>query len=161
MLEGLPREPLGGVWPDPAPKAEWQVFYQDLFDRETPRWIDATGRGLANGLVKLWARHLFETVRPDGGRGFSRFNLWWDQGSASIVGDSKGATRLRHWVFGLKTSTRTGYTAAGDVRLLYRLAVAHARLLLRGEDSQKILALATTAKDKYEFETQLRALAEL
>ena len=54
--------------PDPAPEAEWQVWYQDTFDRECPPSVDVRGRGLVSGLTELWARHLFETVRPGGDR---------------------------------------------------------------------------------------------
>ena len=70
---------------DPAPDAEWEVWYQDLFDRECPRQVEVSGRGLAAGLSELWARHLFETVGVDGQKGFSRFNLWWKQPKKSVM----------------------------------------------------------------------------
>ena len=81
---------------------EWQVWYQDTFDRETPRKIDVAGVGLIDGLVELWTRHLYETVRTNGGRGFSRFNLWCVQAGSSIVvdGDWNGQVHLRSWIFG-------------------------------------------------------------
>ena len=53
----------------------WQVWYQDTFDRETPRWVEAAGEGLENGLCELWRRHISETILADGGKGFTRFNL--------------------------------------------------------------------------------------
>ena len=68
-----------------ASEAEWEVWYQDTFDRECPRQVEVAGRGLVEGLIQLWARHLFETVQADGQRGFSRFNLWWKQERRSVV----------------------------------------------------------------------------
>jgi hypothetical protein len=81
---------------DLAPEAEREVWYQDTFDRECPPSVDVRGRGLVEGLTELWARHLFETVRPSGGEGFSRFHLRWKPGRfVRIEGDQAGATRLQ------------------------------------------------------------------
>ena len=56
---------------DPAPRAAWELWYQDLFDRECPRQVEVRGQGLVQGLAELWARHLFETVQVDGQKGLS------------------------------------------------------------------------------------------
>lgn len=89
---------------DPAPEAEWEVWYQDTFDRECPRQIEIAGLGLVNGLIELWARHLYETVQANGQKGFSRFNLWWKQKGQSIqvIGEWEGLIQLREWIFGGK-----------------------------------------------------------
>ena len=148
--------------PDAAPKAEWKVWYQDTFDRSAPRRVEAEGRGLTAGLVELWARHLFEMVQADGGRGFSRFNLWWTQESMSVtvVGPELGMIRLRGWVFGAQRQARRGYVAAADKRLLTRVAALHGHLLLAGQTSELILAAASTSADRRAFEAELARLEQ-
>ena len=148
--------------PDAAPKAEWKVWYQDTFDRSTPRRVEAAGQGLTAGLVELWARHLFETVRADGARGFSRFNLWWmpESRSVKVVGPGSGMVRLRAWIFGEQRQTRRGYVAAADKRLLTRVAALHGHLLLAGQTSEPILAAAATSADCRAFEAELARLEQ-
>ena len=145
---------------DPAPEAEWEVWYRDTFDRETPPSVDVRGLGLVKGLTELWARHLFETVRPGGGTGFSRFHLRWQDGYAQIASDRTGAARLREWVFGDKEHSRRGYVQEGDARLLARIANAHAHLILAGQSGEQILSLAASAEDRRDFEARLPNLAE-
>jgi hypothetical protein len=148
---------LGTGLNDPAPEAEWQVWYEDTFDRECPRQVEVAGHGLANGLIELWARHLFETVQADDQEGFSRFNLWWKQREQSIkvVGEWKGLTRLRKWVFGDKRQATAGYVRGGNEKLLRALAVAHGNLVLAGRTSEDILAAAKAASSRKDFETRL------
>jgi hypothetical protein len=147
---------------DLASEAEWQVWYQDTFDRESPRQVEAAGRGLVKGLIKLWARHLFETVQASGQKGFSRFNLWWEQKGQSIevVGEWEGATRLRAWVFGDKQRSYKGYVQEGDEKLLIKIAATHAALALTGQTSEAILAAARTTVNRKDFEAQLLNLKE-
>ena len=141
-------------------KAQWKLWYRDTFDRECPPQIDAQGQGLRDGLIELWARHLFETVRPESGRGFSRFYLQWTpDGRAEIKGDMEGARRLRKWIFGDQKHTRGGYVQAGDKRLLTRVATAHHQLLAAGQTSAPILALARTAASRRAFVQALSDLA--
>ena len=132
--------------PDPAPDAAWEVWYRDMFDRETPLLLDVRGRGLLEGVTELWARILFETVRPGGVKGFSRFHLRWDRKPAvQVEGSWEGATRLREWVFGTREHTSQGYVAAGDAQLLERVAFTNATLLLAGQSAEPILAAAAMA----------------
>lgn len=140
------------IVPDPDPEAEWQVWYQDMFDRECPRSVEASGRGLVEGLVELWTRHLGETIRPDGSQGFSRFNLWCAPRSVHIVGNREGAVRLRGWVFG------QGHVRKGDRHLLDRVAVMHANLVVTGQSSEPILEAAAAAQDRQDFESRLTRL---
>jgi hypothetical protein len=143
---------------DPAPDAEWEVWYRDTFDRECPPSVEVKGRGLVQGLMELWARHLFETVRPEGGAGFSRFSLRWDQRPAIwIEGTSKGATQLRRWVFRNTHHTTKGYIAEAEKLLLQEIAVAHAYLVVTGESCEQILAAAATTTDPKEFERRLQS----
>jgi hypothetical protein len=159
IIDVLPAEAPPPEPSDPAPDAAWEVWYRDLFDRETPLMMDVRGHGLLQGLTELWARVLFETVRPGGGRGFSRFHLRWNQRQAvKVEGPWEGATRLREWVFGAQEHTSRGYVAAGDTQLLERVAFTHATLLLAGRSAEPILAAAATCADRPEFEGQLAAL---
>jgi hypothetical protein len=84
----------GGPLRTPAPEAEWELWYRDTFDIECPPNVDVCGRGLVKGLMELWARYLFETVRLDGSLGFSRFHLRWEHWPAIMIeGNWQGATR--------------------------------------------------------------------
>jgi hypothetical protein len=143
---------------DPFPEVEWQLWYRDLFDRDCPPSVEIRGRGLIAGLIELWARHLFETVRPDGRLGFSRFNLWSESRSITIEGDPAGAARLRGWLFGTQEHTQRGYVAAADPDLLSLLATTHASLLAAGLTSAPILLAAAASPDRPTFETRLATL---
>jgi hypothetical protein len=132
-----------------------------MFDRECPPSVDVSGRGLVHGLTELWARYLFETVRPDGSEGFSRFRLWWGRGQVLVEGDLHGAARVRAWVFGGKSRADTGYVAAADARLLRKIALAHAHLVLAGRSSEEILMAAIVSRSRRQFEAHLADLAVL
>ena len=143
---------------DPYPDDEWEVWYVDTFDRDFPPRREVDGRGLVPGLVQLWARHMFETVLPDGKRGFSSFHLKWKLGRVTIDGDPTGAGRLREWLFGEKQTTYTSSVEEADPALLMRLATAHARLVERQEKADRILAMALAAEDKADFSSRLDAV---
>jgi hypothetical protein len=142
---------------DLAPEAAWEIWYQDTFDRECPRQVDVAGVGLVNGLIELWARHVFETVQADGQKGFSRFNLWWKQKGQSIkvIGEWGGLIRLRGWIFGDKRQAYEGYVQEGDGELLREVASAHASLVLAGRTSEAILAAVKASVDREDFETRM------
>jgi hypothetical protein len=129
--------------------AEWELWHQDTFDRESPRRVEVSGRGLAAGLAELWERHLREGVRPDGRPTFSRFNLWWKGAgrSVKVVGEREGQARLRSWI--VEGERRI------DRALLRRVAEAHARLTLSGETSEAIVAAALASPDRAAFEAWL------
>ena len=104
--------------------ARWQLWYQDMFDPETPRLVEAEGLGLELGLGELWSHHLTESVLPNGARGFARFNLWWVQAgrSFSIEGEWQGQVQLRNWVFPPGATDQ-------DEALLHQIAKAHLALV--------------------------------
>lgn len=137
--------------------AKWKLWYQDLFDRECPRQVQKSGVGLFNGVMELWKRHLFETINAKGQKGFSRFNIWWEQENKSIevVGDIKGAFILRQWL-----SDNTSRTPEGNKILLERIVIAHLGLLKRGESSEKILAAANSFDNFTDFNKHLLSLEE-
>ena len=149
-------------FPDPEPEAEWEVWSEDMFDRETPRRVELSGHALAAGLAELWARHLSETVQADGTKGFYRFNLWWKQreNGIGIDGDWEGAVRLRVWIYGTDLPGDEGYgSVEADGDLLELVATAHAQLVLGGQSAEPVLLMASTAADRQDFEEQLRVLA--
>jgi len=130
----------------------------DTFDRDFPPRSEVSGRGLVKGLTQLWARHLFEAVRPDGQSGFSSFHLKWKHGRVEIDGDREGARRLREWMFGRKESSYKGYAAEADPALLRKVAVAHAHLIESGQKAEQVFATARAAKDGADFSNRLDSL---
>ncbi len=141
-------------------EAEWEVWYQDTFDQESARQVEVVGQGLVEGLIELWARHLFETVQASGQQGFSRFNLWWKQERRSIevVGEWDGQVRLRGWVFAGDRQANTGYAEKGDKSLLNLIAASHKDLILRGETSEAILATAKASGGREDFVERLLSM---
>ena len=135
--------------------AEWEVWYQDTFDRECPRQVEIFGQGLVEGLIELWTRQLFETVQANGQKNFSRFNLWWKQEGESIevVGEWEGMVRLRGWIYDDKQPRNKGCKD-----LLKRIVIAHKNHILNGETSEKILAAAKASENRQEFEEYLLSL---
>ena len=138
-------------------EAEWEIWYQDLFDRECPRQVEIRGQWLVEGLIELWARHLFETIQSTKPQRFSRFNLWWRQErqSVEIVGEWEGQVRLRGWVFRDTMGTTTSSVEGKEYALLKRVAVTHKNHILRGGTSEEILGLAKSAQSRADFEKQL------
>jgi heme-degrading monooxygenase HmoA len=149
-----------GNYTTPDPGAEWEVWYQDTFDSECPRHVEATGHGLVEGLAELWSRHLLGTVRPNGQPGFSRFNLWWkrENRSIEIVGEWEGLVRLRKWVYGGKQRTGEKSGEQANIELLKKIAKVHQHLILRGDTSIEIVAAARDCENRQDFEQRLPGL---
>jgi hypothetical protein len=141
-----------------APDARWEVWYRDMFDRETPPSVDVRGIGLVNGLKELWARHLCETVQANGSLGFSRFHLRWDRRHVTVEGPWEGAVRLRQFVFGSKRRFTAGYVKESDPRVLAVIATTHARLTMAGRTSEDMLDAAVAAADWPDLEARLASL---
>jgi hypothetical protein len=129
--------------------AEWQIWHQDTFDRESPRRVELQGRGLVKGLAELWLRHLTETLRADGGSSFSRFNLWWQPRGLSIriVGAEEGLLRLRGWI--------VGKGGRVDRQLLNAVARAHAQRVRAGGTSAPLVDAALASRDAADFQARL------
>jgi hypothetical protein len=141
--------------PDPAPSAEWEVWYRDTFDRECPPQIEVRGRGFVNGFIELWARHLAEGVD-----GFSQFSLLRKDEYKLVVieGDRQGLARIRTWVFGNKDFEH-GYVEAAEKVLLEDVAIAHARLTVAGKSSATLVEFASAPNDRETFAKQIKNLA--
>ena len=131
----------------------WQLWYQDTFDREAPRQVEAEGEGLEKGLYKLWKRHLTETVMEGGGRGFARFNLWWVEAGKSlkVAGGWDAQVKLRDWVNKRGKIIGNGRKDQLDKGLLRIIASVHAILIRDGETGERILDAASKAESKAEF----------
>ncbi len=133
----------------------WQVWYQDLFDRECPRQVEASGEGLVQGLEVLWGYFLRESIKADGTKGFARFNLWLkgEGRSISIEGPWEGLVRLREWVVGGGRQLETD-------ALLNRVAEVHAKLADAEETSEAIARLAVEALGPEDFKRKLGMLGK-
>ena len=148
---------------NPVAEATWELWHQDMFDRECPRKVELRGQGLVQGLAELWARHQFETVQAGGQKGFSRFNLWWQQKEMSIEisGSWEGMIRLRGWVFGNQRPASQGYLGSGDQALLREVALAHSCLVLAGNNSEPILIAAKDCDNLGDFKIWLLNMKQM
>lgn len=140
--------------------AHWTIWYQDMFDLACPRQHEVEGRGLIDGLIALWVRHLFETVRPEGQLGFSRFNLWWTERkfSVSIQGQLIGQINIRQWVFHNCPETRRDYFEFADNDLLVKISRIHAGLLLAGQACDILIDLAADCKSRSAYLSALSSI---
>ena len=144
----------------PQQDTPWQLWYQDQFDPDCPRQLEYAGQGLVAGLKTLWLHHLRDSVLPDGGSGFARFNLWLPQEKRSITikSVSLGIKRLRRWV--LQPDPVFDPTASGQSNewLLRKIAQAHCNLIAKGLDEDKLCQIAVQSGNQSEF---IDALTEI
>ncbi|MGC9349404.1 MAG: hypothetical protein ACP5JG_14795 [Anaerolineae bacterium] len=145
---------------DPLPAAIWEVWYGDTFDRETPRSIQVSGVGLMAGLAELWSRHLFDTVQPNGTRGFSAYNLWWvdERRSIAISGPWEGQTRLRLWIYGGRRRSHRAYANRKARALMEIIAHTHATLTIAGRSGVPIIEAAVQSATPEDLKTRLLQL---
>ena len=143
-------------------EAQWELWYQDSFDRESPRQKEVTGIGLKQGLCSLWAYHLYETIRPEGCIGFSHFNLWLDQQKLSIEikGDLKGQIKLRQWLFEGRSVKHLPLLQIADETLVTLIAEFHMQLGLKEQTSARIIEMADAARDRDDFLGEIMAFIE-
>ena len=142
--------------------AQWELWYQDTFDRESPRQKEVTGIGLKQGLCNLWAYHLYETIRPEGFTGFSHFNLWLNQKKLSIEikGDLKGQIKLRQWLFEGRSAKLLPLLQIADETLVSLIAEFHIQLGLKEQTSARIIEMADAARDRDDFMGEIMAFVE-
>mgnify|MGYP006299884463 CR=1 FL=1 len=152
---------------DSDPMARWQLWVEDTFDRETPRQVEASGQGLAAGLIELWTRHLFGGVSDGGHATFTHYNLWWRQRSISIeiAPDPVALRRLRHWLLGETAHGLEAAVATGDRHLQAHVAAVHGALVTAGAirpstaGSLPLLEAAAATRRGDEFQSRLEELA--
>ena len=134
-------------------KLGWQLWFQDNFDRESPRQMVQHGEVLVEGLLELWRHHLYETVQTDGALGFARYNLWLPEKSVSIVitGEVNGLNKLRQWIW-----KGENVFEAEKRGLLLKIAQAHAVQEHLAQGSRLIVRLAKQAPHQLAFEEKLK-----
>jgi hypothetical protein len=139
---------------------KWELWHQDTFDQEGRRKKILEGHGLFEGLIQLWAHHLYETVRLNGMIGFSQFNLWLKQRKFSIevLGDTKGQLKLRLWVFEERRVDYSNYLQIADRELLELIAEAHYKLITNYQKSELIINKAISSNSREEFILQISDL---
>lgn len=144
----------------PQQHTPWQLWYQDQFDSDCPRHLEGTGHGLVAGLEVLWLHHLRETVLPNGGLGFARFNLWLPLQKRSITIQSAGLgiKQLRHWVLQPDPVFDPSASGQPNQRLLSSIAQAHCRLIAKGLNEDSLYQIAGQSKNMDAF---VNAIAEI
>ena len=125
----------------PTTSTAWQLWHSDMFDRDSPPSLQASGTNILQGLYELWRYTLKEGIHDNGSASFSRFQLTWGNTGATRVDvdvhpfNNQALLRLRRWVTlmsqhqeneGVRTVHRLEET--GDPILL-RLAHLHYELL--------------------------------
>jgi hypothetical protein len=107
----------------------WQLWYIDIFDRDAPPSLQASGANILQGLYELWLFTLKEGVQDNGSASFSRFHLTWGKTASSRVDvairpfDNKTLLKLRQWAH------LTEHDQEQDISVLSRLAQLHFELL--------------------------------
>ena len=150
----------------------WRVQANDLFDRESPRQINAEGVGLAAGLFELRHCVLAQGVRDSGQRTFTDFRLSWADGFIEVGTqpfDNHALVRMRGWIYGTPGPFESGSTVMQDATLLHAIAEAHVRLLAHASThyefgyepnspAGQIRACAMASRSGAEFITKLAHL---
>lgn len=130
--------------------AEWELWYVDVFDREMPPVLEASGRGIVEGLVALWEHTLDEGIVDDGNASFSRFGLSWGKThleTASVYVtpfDNHTLAKLRRWVVHASDPEQRpallGQLAQLHLQLLRRSDRWTVRALINNEESEQLLS---------------------
>jgi hypothetical protein len=145
---------------DSLENIKWELWYQDTFDQERGRKIIEDGDGLLDGLILLWAHHLYDAVRPNGMIGFSQYNLWCKQEKLSIavLGKMAGQKKLRMWVFEERRPDYSSYLHIADREILDLIAETHYHLILKNQSSESIINAAISSNNREDFILRIRAL---
>ena len=140
-------------------KSKWELWCQDNFDQEGGRKIIQEGDGLVDGLILLWAYHLYDVVRPNGIIGFSQYNLWCKQEKLSIkiLGKMAGQKKLRMWVFEERKVYHSSYLQIADREILDLIAEVHYDLTMNNQSSESIINTAISSKNREEFIIGIRS----
>lgn len=112
---------------------EWQLWYRDTFDRETPVSIEKSGTGILDGLYALWWHTLVEGITEAGLVSFSAFWLTWGEGddfnTVKIdveASSNKALIKLRHRA---DIHPSTGFSQDEKNPLVMKAARRHYELL--------------------------------
>ena len=87
----------------PSTSSAWQLWHSDMFDRDSPPSLQASGTNIVHGLYELWLYTLKEAILDNGRASFSRFQLMWGN-TASMRADifvepfnNLSLIKLRQW----------------------------------------------------------------
>jgi hypothetical protein len=144
----------------------WQLWHSDLFDRDSPPSLQASGTNIIQGLYELWLHTLKEGLLENGSASFSRFHLTWGNTASTRVEiavnpfNNASLLKLRHWA-NLMTQNQNGEEERRDVILL-RLAQWHYEFLQKSSrwsasaidwsaESRELLARIEVLKDSKEL----------
>ena len=87
----------------PTVSTLWQLWHHDMFDRDAPPYLQASGAEILQGLYELWLHTLQEGVQDNGVPSFSRFHLSWGNTPATRAEvfvhplDNPALLKLRRW----------------------------------------------------------------
>jgi hypothetical protein len=134
----------------PGPTSAWQLWYGDIFDRDSAPALQASGTNIVEGLYELWLHTLKEGVLENGSASFSRFHLTWGNTNSTRVDvfvdpfHNPALMKLRQWTPltpGNKNSEEQGKA------ILVRIAQSHYELL-RKSSRWRMSAIDWSAESK-------------
>lgn len=118
----------------PTSSSAWQLWHSDLFDRDSPASVEASGTNIVEGLYQLWLHTLKEAIQDHGTASFSRFHLTWGDTAAARAEvavdpfDNRALLQLRRWANLMSHQQGEDSQASGEP-VLSRLAQLHYELL--------------------------------
>jgi hypothetical protein len=141
----------------------WNLIYQDLFDRETPPMITKTGTGFKSSIFYLWQYTLSEGVTINGSQSLSRFYLQYpDSGqlesefafinfydnSINISSEKEVLAKLRNYIYGDKSRIegRNNYSIAGR-KVLSHIVDMHYNLLINSQDITEKISIGSSSSE--------------
>jgi hypothetical protein len=87
----------------PTSSTIWQIWHQDMFDRDTPASLETTGDDILWGLYWLWIHTIREGITDTGLATSSYFYLTWGEQSSNRVDagvnpfDNLSLMKIRQW----------------------------------------------------------------
>ena len=113
--------------------SDWQLWHSDLFDRDSPLYLQESGTDIIQGLFKLWFCTLTEGLLENGSASFSRFHLTFGDTASTRVDifvepfNNLSLMKLREWAE-LSPQNQNHERERGD-EILFKLAQMHYNLL--------------------------------
>ena len=95
----------------------WELWSNDLFDRDSQPTCESSGSDLTGGCAGLWRLTLDEGIQADGRPTFLWFQLRWSGGAVSLPRDPHGnleLARLKSWVLTKGVIGALAKTLAGN-----------------------------------------------
>ena len=158
----------------PNTSTAWQLWHSDMFDRDAPSTLQASGTNILQGLYELWLYTLNEGILDNGSASFSRFHLTWGSTPATRVDvtidpfNNRALLKLRRWAgYTSRDQENEGRQAGRRLQeqrdaILLRLAQLHYGLLKKsirwkasaidwGAESKEVLGRVAWVSDPKEL----------